>query len=166
MKEVLIMSNTIFEMFMNDVNNGYDFVIDFKRKILKSKRRSYIENGKWNTMQNLIHFDNNTEMSDIDFVLSFIESIYEVYKTSYPTEKSERHKKKYFKAIKAEEMSDEELVSGIDRFYMQAMLEAFILCTSLNGDLYWDAERGDMHGWFWQSNKDKDLVILKEWIND
>ena len=158
------MNNTIFDMFMDDVGNGYDFVIDLKNKTLKSKRCLYIKNGQWNEMYNLIQFNNNTEMSNIDLVLSFIESIYEVYKTSYPTEKSERHKKKYLKALKAEEMSDEELVSGIDRFYMQAMLEAFILCTSLNGNLYWDTERSDMHGWFWQSKKDNDLVILKEWI--
>ena len=33
---------------------------------------------------------------------------------------------------------------------------------TLKGDVY----KRQMHGWFWQSNKDKDLVILKEWIND
>jgi hypothetical protein len=43
----------------------------------------------------------------------------------------------------------------------QVELELYILCQIILG-IGWDANK--MGKWFWQSNKDRDLVILKNWV--
>ena len=60
-------------------------------------------------------------------------------------------------------MTDEELVNGEDRNVAKAKLEGFILCATLAGYLIWDERK--MGKWFYQG-KDKDLVILREWIDE
>ena len=44
----------------------------------------------------------------------------------------------------------------------QFELELYVLCQILNG-LKWESEK--MGKWFWQSKMDKDLVILKKWVD-
>ena len=48
-------------------------------------------------------------------------------------------------------------------FYLaaQAELELYVLCQILSG-LKWNPET--MGCWFWQSKEDKDLVILRQWV--
>ena len=59
-------------------------------------------------------------------------------------------------------MTDEQLMCGERREVAQATLEGFILCMILNGELVWDEDI--MGKWFWQSVEDKDLVILRQWV--
>ena len=56
------------------------------------------------------------------------------------------------------------MLFGIPRDKAQACLEFTVLYYAVTGvfDKYWD--EWDMGKWFWQSEEDKDLVILKEWV--
>jgi hypothetical protein len=86
-----------------------------------------------------------------------IEILYKDFKHSVPRENS--NKKSYFKALPVDELTDAELAYNYDRDFMQAVLEGYILLSSLQDWLKWE------HGnhWFWQA-KDKDLIILKNWV--
>ena len=73
-----------------------------------------------------------------------------------------KRKRNYFKALTADEMTDEEMVTGMDRTVARAALESFVLISSLNGDLKWNPKRGS---WYYQG-KDKDFILLKKWIDN
>ena len=87
-----------------------------------------------------------------------VKFLYYEFKHSVPKEKAT--KKSYFKALIADELTDEELAYNIDRFLGQAMLEGYILLASMQGWLKW--EYGDR--WFWQCDEDLELIVLCDWI--
>lgn len=98
----------------------------------------------------------------LEYVLEGIEDLYHEYKYSLPSEYSDGKRKSYFKALQANDMTDEELCSGKPREQARVELEGFILACLRNGSLHWTNEMGS---WFWQG-RDKDLVVLKNWIGD
>lgn len=58
-------------------------------------------------------------------------------------------------------VEEEDMLFGVGRDIAQVELELYILCQIILG-IGWDANK--MGKWFWQSNKDRDLVILKNWV--
>lgn len=131
------------EKFIGLVEQGYRPKIDFKNKIFKLNGEGV-----------------NVYAPKVEDAYSEIEKLYANYKYSYPSEHSSNYKHNYFKALKAEEMTDAELVNGEERMLARARLEASFLCWVLNGSLVWK----DDSKWFWQSEADKELIILKEWV--
>ena len=89
-----------------------------------------------------------------DNQMEIIEQLYANFKRSVPSAKY--NGKSYFKALDVEELTDSDIAFNWDRSYAQAALEGYILL----GGLTWE---NDNH-WFWQSQYDKDLIILKEWV--
>lgn len=59
------------------------------------------------------------------------------------------------------DLEDEDMLFGVGRDIAQVELELYILCQIILG-ISWNTDK--MGKWFWQSNKDRDLVILKHWI--
>jgi hypothetical protein len=91
-----------------------------------------------------------------------IAELYRIYKYSLPSERSDAKRKKYFKALSVDELTDEELIVGMPREKAQYMLEAFILCMIVDGCFVWNEE---LHGkWFYQCPSDADLIILRSWV--
>ena len=149
---------SIFLKGLERVENGERFYIDFKQRTMKIGQDKVINNGEYDTMQVLYDekFDNLRELLDK------VRELYISYKFSLPSERSDKKRKKYFKALPIEELTDEQLIYGARREVAQYMLEAFILCAILNGDFIWDDE---IHGkWFYKDKIEQDLVILKNWI--
>lgn len=99
----------------------------------------------------------------IDIILQMIDCLYKRYKYSIPSKRSDSKRKVYFKAFPMEEISDEKLVME-RREISQARLEGFILCMILEGRFVWDEKK--LGKWFYQSNEDSDLVILRKWIEN
>lgn len=93
--------------------------------------------------------------------LSNVEHLYTRYKHSIPSTMSECKSRKYFKALSDKDLEDEDMLFGVGRDIAQVELELYILCQIILG-IGWDANK--MGKWFWQSNKDRDLVILKNWV--
>lgn len=140
---------------------------DLKNKTLICEDKKYIESSMYDIRHDLIVIDGiNSDTSRKkcnEICFEIIENLYHKYKYSIPSERSEKYRQReYFRALKPDEMTDEQLVTGEDRNYTRAVLEAFILCASLAGYLIWDEEQMGSH-WFYQG-KDKDLIILKKWI--
>lgn len=146
---------TVYEELIERVGDGESFHIDFEKKTMKIGRKSIniVEQDR-----KLIEYDEGND------VLYDIEELYSKYKYSIPSERSDSKRRQYFKALPADKLTDAQMVYGERRDVAQAALEGFILCTVLSGHLVWEDFHTD--GWFWQSQNDQDLVILKSWIQN
>ncbi len=132
-----------YEEYVEKVKSGYRFRVDFlKRKFYLNKKEVEVAAEPVNNPYNEI------------------EELYKKYRFSYPSDRSSHHIKNYFKALPVDEMTDAQLIMGEERTLARCKLEAFILTQVLNGNLKW---KNETH-WFWQSEKQPDLVLLKEWI--
>lgn len=150
---------TIYDELIKRVSEGEKFYIDFGTLTMKVGNTKLINNGTYDENRYLIYAEN---IDSLQTLLHIIGELYRHYKTSIPSERSSKKRKCYFKALSAEELTDEQLMHGERREVAQAVLEGFILCMILNGEFVWDENM--MGKWFWQSNNDPDLVILKQWI--
>lgn len=147
---------SIFLKGLEKVENGERFHIDFEQRTMKIGQDKMIDGGEYDTSQVLYESPSS--------LLDTVRELYIAYKYSLPSERSESKRKKYFKALPLEELTDEQLIYGVRRDAAQYMLEAFILCAIINGDFVWDE---GIHGkWFYQDKLDSDLVILRSWIEN
>lgn len=148
---------SIFLKGLERVENGERFHIDFEQRTMKIGQDKIIDNGEYDTSQ--ILYDEKFDSPRT--LLDKVRELYITYKLSLPSERSDKKRRKYFKALPIDEISDEQLIYGARREVAQYMLEAFILCAIINGDFVWDDE---IHGkWFYQDKIEQDLVILKKW---
>lgn len=151
---------TIFNELIYEVSNGKSFYADFEKRNLKVDGNYLVkDNVPYDSTVNLL--DISEEDSNIDNIIKTIEILYKRYKYSIPTERSDSKRRKYFKALPIDEIPDEYLMVAEDRDLMQAYLEGFILCMLIADKLAWHDEWGNF---FWQSNNDEDLVLLKKWF--
>lgn len=137
----------------NKVSDGSKFYVNFKERTIRVNKQVYsvsdIEYGK-----------DMPDISEKDF-MDVLYSAYETYKHSVPSERSDSHKKSYFKALSYEKLSDDDILYGEPREFTRFVLEVMFLRGVSEGKLKWHDEWGS---WFWQSEKDKDLVILRDWV--
>lgn len=146
---------SIYCKLLEHAREGGKYKIDLKSKSLKIGNINYIKNKDVLT---------NDDLFDNDFLMECkspwdkASELYQQYKHSIPT----LHYKdnSYFKALKYEELTSDELAYGLYRNYAQAALEGFILLASINELLKWPNEEH----WFWQDKNDKDFIILKEYV--
>lgn len=154
----------IYQKLIERVSNGDTFHIDFEKRTMKVGKEYLIEPDKEYTSEELFGKLYDKPYS-LQVVLHMIIELYRNYKHSLPSERSDSKRKKYFKALSVDELTDEQLMCSQKREAAQAALEGFILCSVIAGHLYWDEEI--MEGkWFWQSRSDSDLVILRSWVEN
>lgn len=146
----------IWEESIKAVENGASFEVNLEKRCLKINKKYIIKNGEFEG-----DLGANTK-SDLTEIIGSIEALYTLYKHSVPSERSDSKRRKYFTALKAEELADEELCCNEPREVAQLKLELFILICILDETFIWDEHL--LGKWFWQSRFDKDLVILKQWI--
>jgi hypothetical protein len=121
-----------------------------------------VDNIKWFSSGKKTKFcPDGKAMNNLEPVMEYLEKLYKIYKYSYPSETESKRKRSYFKALTAEEMTDEELINGNDRYLARIMLEGFIFLAVVSGELKWKGEWGS---WYYQG-KDKDLIVLRKWID-
>jgi len=153
---------TIYEELLLRVENGETFHIDFEKRTMKVGNDYLIKNGEYDTSRNL--FNRKGDPTTMELVLGTIDVLYDRYKYSLPSERSDNKRRTYFKALPIEEIPDERLFLANRREITKARLEGFILCIALEGSFVWDEKT--MGKWFYQSKNDKDLVILRKWIEN
>lgn len=146
--------NNIYKQAMEAVSNGFRFRVDFPKRSLTIGKRAVINEGV---------FNGDLGIAVHPSPLSEIERLFRIYRHSLPSERSESKRRKYFRALSADELSDEDMMFGTPREIAQAELELFILGQIILGNLNWN-EFADGH-WFWQSKQIPSLILLKEWIN-
>ena len=151
---------TIYEELIKRVEEGESFYINFKNQSLKIGKKFIVADGFYDDERTLFT-TSELEMSEI---LSYIEMLYENYKSSLPSERSDSKRRQYFKALPVDKLTDKQMATGQRREVARAKLEGFILCMIVDGFFVWDENK--MGKWFYQSNRDPDLVILRSWIEN
>lgn len=146
--------DNIYQNSVQAVQDGAKFKIDFLSRSLRLNGKYIIQNGEYEGELGV------SECSEDEF-LANVEELYHRYKHSVPSERSESKSRQYFMALPERSLSDDDMLFGERRDKVQIELELYILCQIING-LKWDAEK--MGRWFWQSKVDKDLVILRSWM--
>jgi hypothetical protein len=154
------MEKSIFEQVWDAASTGVKWHISLKDRTLTINGKKLVDNGKYEGELGCYEYCEITK----EQVLKQINEAYSYYKYSIPSERTNSRRKNYFKALKEHELSEEDMLFGIPRDKAQACLEFTVLYYAVTGvfDKYWD--EWDMGKWFWQSEEDKDLVILKEWV--
>ena len=153
----------IYIELIERVDNGEHFNIDLEQRSMKVGNEYLIKNGEYDKSRHVFDMMHR-DMYSLHVVLHTISAMYDRYKYSIPSERSENKRKKYFKALPIEDIPDEKLLTAEKRETMQAMLEGFILCAIITDQFKWDEEI--MGKWFYQSKNDPDLVILRSWIEN
>lgn len=146
--------NNIYQEAIETVENGANFKINFQSRSLKLNGKYVIRDGKY---EGELGIPNCNE----DEFLTNVEELYHRYKHSVPSVHSEGKSRLYFRALPEKELGDDDMLYGERRDRAQIELELYMLCRILDG-FNWDPEK--MGKWFWQSKVDKDLVILRNWV--
>ena len=145
------MKKDLCDYVCREVSNGAKFHVDFKTRSLKL-------NGEYIVKDGVTEFV--TDRYVPENFLYHVEDFYAACKHSIPSERSESRGKHYFKTTSERYLPDDDMMYGIGRELALAQLEVYILCCILEG-MVWNESWGK---WFWQSENDKDLVLLREWI--
>lgn len=143
---------SVFRTAIEAVLFGNKFHIDFKERSMKVGDDYLLKNGK---TDGLI----DGKLCTKEEFVQGLEDYYHNYKHSIPSERSESKGKRYFRALKEEKLTDDDMLYGFPRDLAQVELEVFVLEQMVLG-FQWPED----WGWFWQSGKDKDLVLLREWF--
>lgn len=147
------MSN-IYENAVRAVEDGAKFTVDFRSRSLKLNGKYLIEDGRYEG-------ELGVPLCSGEEFLANVEELYYRYKHSVPSERSEGKSRRYFTALPEWELDDQAMLYGERRDKAQIELELYVLGQILGG-FAWVPET--MGKWFWQSKTDKDLVILRSWV--
>lgn len=146
--------DNIYQETLRAVEDGARFKVDFRTRCLKVDGKYVIQNGAYEGELGM------PKCSEEEFFPK-LEKLYRRYKHSIPSERSESTLRRYFMALSEKELSDDDMLYGERREKAQVELELFVLCQLLHG-LKWNPEK--FGRWFWQSKEDKELVILRQWV--
>lgn len=95
--------------------------------------------------------------SDADAIdVETLEQLYDTYKHSIPSEKT-MHRVSRFKALPEHELDEDDMLYGVSREQAERDLE-----QALHGFAMPDTAGS----WFWQSENDRDLVVLRSWTTN
>jgi len=144
----------IYQETFTAIENGANFRIYFRSRNLKVDGRHVIRDGRFDGTLGLPEYGGGDFFTDV-------EELYRRYKYSIPSERSQSKSRRYFMALPESDLEDRDMLYGQYRDIAQFELEFYILCRIIGG-FTWNPET--MGRWFWQSEKDKDLVILREWV--
>lgn len=146
----------IWEETIQAVGEGRRFKVDFENRSLKVDGKFIIQDGQYEGKLGI-------ERVNTEEMLEEIETLFQRYKHSIPSERSQSKNKNYFLALPEKDLEDDDMLYGENREVSQVSLELYILICILNGSFGAD-EVFPAGQWFWQSNNDRDLVILRKWI--
>lgn len=109
-----------------------------------------------------VYTKDELDLSDVstEEMVKQMEDYFIKFKYSVPSAVSAKMNS-YFTALPDKELSAEDYLIGEPRHVAQAKLELYVLALKLQGKLV-SLFKGD--AWFWQSQTDPDLVVLKKWI--
>ena len=143
----------IFKDALSAVAGGARFSVDLVK-------RSFKLNGKWVILNG--QYETPLGVPDLtqDETLYELERLYGVYRHSVPSERSDSARSRYFNALPASDMENDDWLFGESRTVAQCAVELFTLISVIKGNLKWEWPTQ----WFYQSKTDPSLVLLRQWI--
>lgn len=148
------MSN-IYKETLGRVSNGARFSVNFEKRSLRVDGKFLIKDGQ---------YDGNLGCPVVTDSITEIERLFDRYRHSVPSQRSDNKRRRYFRALPETELSNDDMLYGIPREIAQAELELFVLCQIIQNTLEWDNFAKGL--WFWQSSNHPSLIILKKWFNN
>jgi len=145
----------IYKESINAISKGVPFSINIMKRNFSLGKRYIIKGGK---MKKEIEYGIPL-YETLEEVCDEMDRLYEEYYTSVPGEKSERQRHS-FQSIDLEELTDEDLVSNMERGMARARLELYILLAIMSGQLVWDNRV--MGGTFFRQSKVNPHFILQK----
>lgn len=141
----------LYSTAIRRVQRGQQFRVDFRRRNLVVGGHYLMRGG---------HYEGTlgVEPMQPDEFLSRVEGLYACYKYSVPSARSEARHRRYFRALPLDKLPAEDVMYGMPREEARVRLEAFVLCCIVNGSYHVPTGK-----WFWQSDDDRDLVLLAVW---
>lgn len=149
------MKESVYEIIQRNVHEGKKCIVNLEKKFIKL-------GTKYAYMPGFVPHDWGIPEMTLEETLMEIERLYDRYRHSIPSERSESRRRKYFYALPVDELEDDDLHFGEPRDVAQAALESFVLLSTVVGNLKWDEEK--MGKWFWHSKVHPDLIILRKWV--
>lgn len=134
------------------IEAGRSVVFDFKTLTIKVNNVKVCD--KMLYMPNLYKFFDKFQEFEVE-----LNAAYKIYKHSIPS--ANEPSRPYFKALKYDELSEDDKTNGISRAMARMELEYFVYQLA-------DAGRIKIffgNGYFWRSKQDPDFVIMKSWFN-
>lgn len=150
------MKETIFSNALLQISSGVPFEIKFCPELsLKVGDNYLVEDGVPCSDLPWYEYDD----SDISAAIN-LNDLYQEYKFSIPGKHNPN--KPYFKALKSEELSADDMLYGRPREIERFRLEFYLLYLIVSGNIKPIID--ECGSYFWQSQDDKDFVILRKWI--
>ena len=145
----------IYKEVLEMIEGGVLLKISLKERTLTIGRKRWINKG-------VVKENCTVEIKEenLEQVLEKIEELYAVYNHSLPG-KGQRNSD-WFEALPEEMLDEDDYLYAPPRRESLDKLELYTLCALVSGKLYWDKEK--MGKWFWASKKEKNLVLLRNWI--
>lgn len=143
----------------------YDIVFDLDSKTVTNKKFTIISNGR--LVVDEINLTDGTfykvdEKELINCNGNFYDNLYclfEQFISSVPGKRDSTIKSN-FKALSVDKLSCEQIYKNMSRNEARVRLEAYIMLCAMTGFAKWE---DDSH-YFWKSDKDKRLILFKQWL--
>lgn len=145
---------TIYEQLIKAAEQGKSVFINLNTKSARINGNEIVKNGVYSGDYG-ITLNSPKEM---------VEFLFENYFYSYPSTRSSK-RKSYFIAQEFEKLSTKQLATSEDRVLAQVKLEAYVLGLVLCGCSF-DVFDSNKNHWFWQSPKNKKLIIQRKWFKE
>lgn len=139
---------SVYGLLIETAKNRGSWSINLKKRNLKIGGKYYIKEGEAKTKLPIINGD---ELEIEGNIYEILEMLYENYKNSYPDKKERR--KEWFKREKIDEEDKIKYLKNESQELAQAKLEGLVMLS----------KEIEIENWFYQG-KDKDFIILKNWI--
>lgn len=151
----------LYKELLTAVQNGGRFKIDFSRRTLSVNGKQILSKGAPVSSKYTLDFD--SKEVPLQVTLRKIERAYSAYRHSIPGEKDNR--RTYFYAPPYYHLDKDEQLLGESRNVARFRLEFRVLMALISGRLYWDpVTMGEKCSWFWRSDNEPELIILRAWI--
>lgn len=151
----MLTTTNIYDEAVKKVIEGAKFSVSFENRSLRINGKYIIKDGKYEGELIACQYDRPLEQ---------IERLYDRYRHSVPSERSDNKRRAYFRALSEDKLSDDDMLYGTPREVAQIELELFILCQMLQNTLQWDDFANGQ--WFWQSPTLPSLILLKKWFTN
>lgn len=158
----------LYNYLQDCVYSGHAVVFDFKTLNIKVDKELVVENGHIVKAEEY-YFPDTTEYMCKDHDAGLIDAwgtyrrelnyLYRLYKHSIPS--ANEPARPYFKALKYDELSEDDKTHGSTRDRARFELEYMVYLLAAGGRM----PELIGNGYFWRSIQDPDFVIMKSWFN-
>jgi len=150
------------ETIIVGIGTANKLFIDLDNKEVRKKNKYLIREGViqmetilLETGEEFVIGKNNIFPTDIRWE-TILEHLYHRYKYSCPSSMKDN----VFKALTSDEMTDEELENGANRWNSLLALKLAIVLGNISGVIKWENPKH----WFWISKNEPDLILYRKWF--